>query len=170
MRRILSSTTTYRTNYLCGGACIRLPGLPPGHPPGQRARVASAQLSWLWFLGGDELHQLDEQPLRQLLLPLWTQGLLPLQQHGGRQRASFTKSESTEQRVVHAELNGSRSTEALSPAMVCSSQASWTLVLLVRTSGCLQEYLQVTSTTCIKHMQKYQRWDRPRRPTRAALQ
>lgn len=31
--------------------------------------------------------------------------------------------------------------------MVCSSQASWTLVLLNTTSGWLQEYLHVTSTT-----------------------
>lgn len=52
---------------------------------------------------------------------------------------------------VHAGFKGFRLTEALSPLMVCSSQASWTLVLLDKTSVCLQEYLQVTSTTCLKH-------------------
>lgn len=52
---------------------------------------------------------------------------------------------------LHAGFKGFRLTEALSPLMVWSSQASWTLVLLDKTSVCLQEYLQVTSTTCIGH-------------------
>lgn len=63
-------------------------------------------------------------------------------------------SESPQKLVLHAGLKGLRLTEALSPLMVCSSQASWTLVLLDKTSGCLQEYLQVTSTTCITHILK----------------
>lgn len=78
LRGVSSIIKPYNEQYLCGGPCI-LPGLPPCYPPGQRARVASAQLSWFWFLGGNELHQFDKQPLCQLLLPLWTQGLLPLQ-------------------------------------------------------------------------------------------
>lgn len=67
--------------YLCGGLCISSSGLPTCYPPGQRARVPSSKLSWFWFLGGYKLHQLDKQPLRQLLLPTWTQGLLPLWYH-----------------------------------------------------------------------------------------
>lgn len=69
----------YDQLYLCGGPCVRLSGLSTCDPPGQRAGVASAQLSWFWFLGGNKLHELDKQPLRQLLLPVWTERLLPLQ-------------------------------------------------------------------------------------------
>lgn len=58
-------------------------GLPTCYPPGQRTRVASSQLSWFGFLGGNKFHQLDKQPLCVVLLPLWTQGLLSLWRKSG---------------------------------------------------------------------------------------
>lgn len=71
--------------YLFGGPCIRRSSLAPGYPPSQRPRVAPPQLSWFWFLWRNELNQLNEQPLRQLLLPVRTQRLLPLQSQSRKQ-------------------------------------------------------------------------------------
>lgn len=83
--RYMLSNSFYNIIYLC--PWIRCSGLPPCYPPGQRARVASPQLSWFRLLGRNKLYQLDKQSFCQLLPPFWTQGLLPLQYHSRRNMA-----------------------------------------------------------------------------------
>lgn len=125
--------------YLCGRLWL-CSGLPPRPPPGQRARVSPSQLALLWLLGGYELDQFDQQPPGQLPLPVQTQRLLPLERRSSQADMS--------QQPGVGRLKGRGLTEAFRPFSVCISQASCTRVLRARTSACLQEYLQVTSTTC----------------------